>query len=148
MRLDPPTGRMRVISPVVRPAERIVRSRTSMVSSMRGEMSSSNSERVMRSCVDGRPGRFTVMVASVSSLSASFAARQLSRRSASAAESVGSAGSSADSAPPSAAFTWERIAWSKSMPPSRSIPSGVPAREKPTSDAISTAESNVPPPKS
>jgi hypothetical protein len=102
----------------------------------------------MRSCVDGRPGRFAVMVASVSSLSASFAARQLSRRVCECGRVGGvcrieCGQRTAERGVHVGEDRLVEIDASESL-----IPSGVPAREKPTSDAISTAESNVPPPKS
>ena len=73
------------------------------------------------------------MATSTSDDSASFASTMSRRRRPSPAIVASSSVSDADTAPSTASSTWARMARSRSMPPRRSMPCGVPRSSKPPS---------------
>ncbi len=147
MREVPPTRRTRSTPSNPSPALLTARPSAPIVSVIRGRIISSNSSRVRRTSV-WSPGRTTSIVVSVSDDRASFARRHSSRSRAMAASVAGSVGSTATPDVRTTAMTRVNIASSKSMPPSRSIPSGRPSCSNPASVLRRIVASNVPPPKS
>ncbi len=147
IREEPPTSSTALRSVGSTRAERSVRVSAPIVDSIWARIMSSNSPRVRRTS-KCRFGRNTGMDASVSIESASFAAMQSCRSRARAMPVCGLLRSSSLSAPPELKLMWARIASSKSTPPSRSMPSGLPRMSMPTARLRSTVASNVPPPRS
>ena len=112
-----------------------------------GSIIASNSARCSRTSAR-QPGAATRMTVSTSLDSASFASTQ-SRRTWSRADIVvGSAGSRVRSRPSVAVSTKASTASSKSMPPSRSMPSDGAGNSHPPAVRRNRAASNVPPPRS
>ena len=147
MRELPPTSTMPARSPNVSPALATTRSRVCRVPAMRGRSATSNSSRVMRTWVL-MPGAMTLMVASPSTDSCSFAAVHSTRSASTARRTSGSLRSSAARDPSRVPATWLNTTWSMSIPPSRSNPCGVPSCTGPSAVSRTTTASNVPPPKS
>ena len=147
MRDEPPTSRTALISSFDTRAERMARRRATMVSEMAGRIIASNSARVRRTSVCS-PGSSTGIDTSVSLDSASLASMHSCRRRATAACAAGSSGSSRSSPSCTAWRTWAYTASSKSMPPRRSMPSGVPMISNPSCRRRTMAASKVPPPRS
>ena len=147
IREDPPTSSTALRSAGSTRAERSVRVSAPIVDSICARIMSSNSPRVSRmsKC---RFGRNTGMAASVSTDSASLAAMQSCRSRARAMPVCGLLRSSSLSAPPELKLMCARIASSKSTPPSRSMPSGLPRMSMPAPRLRSTVASKVPPPRS
>jgi hypothetical protein len=143
---DPPTSSTCAMSAHVTPADATTRSSTASESASRGRTIASNSARVRRTDVR-RFGSDTGISTSVSCDRCSLASWHSERSCISADLASGSAVSSANTWPSSTASTWAMIAWSKSTPPSRSTPSGVPTTDQAPSHRT-TAASNVPPPRS
>ena len=148
IREDPPTSSTALRSAGSTRAERSVRVSAPIVDSICARIMSSNSPRVSRTS-KCRFGRNTGMAASVSTDSASLAAMQSWRSRASAMPVCGLLRSSSLSAPPELKLMWARMASSKSTPPSRSMPSGLPRMSMPAPARLrSTVASKVPPPRS
>ena len=126
----PPTSSTRLTCSMVMPADATARSSARTVSATRGRTIFSNSSRVSRTSVC-TPGSATGIVVSLSFDSASFARRHSTRSRAWPGSVLGSVRSAPDTSPPSDRSTWARTAWSKSMPPRRSMPSGMPMSSKP-----------------
>ncbi len=147
MRDEPPTSSTAPMSSAATPADRMARRRATIVSAIAGRIIASNSDRVSRTSVCS-PGSSTGIDTSVSDDSASLASMHSWRSRATAAWAAGSSGSSRSSASPTAWRTWANTASSKSMPPSRSMPSGDPMISKPSAVRRTAAASNVPPPRS
>ena len=143
----PPTSKMRETCSIPMWAEATARSSALTVSPTRGRTIDSNSSRVRRTSVC-TPGNATAIVVSLSVDSASFARRQSDRKRAWAGRVNGSLRSAPETNPSSVESTCAITAWSKSIPPSRSIPSGTPMSSKRSSVRRTNAASKVPPPKS
>ncbi len=147
MRDEPPTSSTALMSSSATLAERMARRSAVIVSLTAGRTMLSNSLRVRRTSVC-RLGSSTGIDTSVSLESASLASMHSWRRRAMAASAEASSGSSWSRASPTASRTWATTASSKSMPPRRSMPSGVPIDSNPLAVRRTIAASNVPPPRS
>ncbi len=147
IRLEPPTSRIRSMSSIVSSALPTARRIAEMASARLGRISCSNSVRVRRMSV-WTFGSITGMVTSVSLDSASFALTHSARSRATEFMVLASVASSSSKAPPSDRATKPNTASSKSIPPSRSMPSGLPRNSKPRSPLRRVAASKVPPPRS
>ena len=147
VRDEPPTSSTAVMPWGSTSADRRARFMAVIESVSAGRTIASYSDRVRRTSVC-RPGSSTGIDTSVSLESASLASTHSWRSRATAAWAAGSSGSSSSRAGLMAVATWWNTAWSKSTPPSRSMPSGEPRISQPSPVLRSTAASNVPPPRS
>ena len=147
IRDEPPANNTTFTSPNPTPAASTARRTHSTVSRKIGRIMSSNSTRVIRTCICTF-GNNTDTDASESADNDSFANTHSARNRANAARTPTSPASNPPITSPTTPRTCVNTASSKSIPPNRSIPCPRPNTSNPPTDLRNTAASKVPPPKS